>query len=197
MTQDRRGRGRPAASDGEDRRTALLLAAREQFATKGYARASLRAIAAQASVDPSLVKHYYGDKQALFLASLELPVDPLARIREVLDGGLAGLGERLVRTFLHSWDPHREAFSAIVRTGLVESTTTVEPVLEVVRTVLRDQLVERLDGADVELRAALVVSQVLGLGVARYVVGVEPMANAPAEDVARLHGPAIQALVDG
>ena len=48
MTQDRRGRGRPAASDGEDRRTALLLAAREQFATKGYARASLRAIAAQA-----------------------------------------------------------------------------------------------------------------------------------------------------
>ncbi|MGJ9411715.1 TetR family transcriptional regulator [Aeromicrobium sp. CF4.19] len=196
MAQERRGRGRPVAVDGVDRRTALLDAAREQFAAKGYAQASLRSIAAQAGVDASLVNHYFGDKQGLFIETLELPVNPLLRIRGVLDQGTEGLGERLVRTFLSSWDPHPAVFAAIVRTGLVESPEATGPVLEMVRTVLRDQLADVLDGDDAELRASLVVSQVLGLGVARYVMQVEPLASAVVEDVAVRHGSAIQALVD-
>lgn len=197
MTQARRSRGRPPAGDGHDRRTALVETARRQFAAKGFAGASLRSIAAEAGVDPSLVNHYFGDKQGLLVATLELPIDPLAKIRSALAGGTDGLGERLVRTFLSSWDPHREVFATMARTGLGSADPAAAPVAEVARAVLVGSLLEVLEGPDAELRAALVGSQVVGLGLLRYVAVVEPLASAGVEEVVALVGPALQRLVDG
>lgn len=145
-------------------------------------------------MDPSLVSHYFGDKQSLLVATLELPVDPAARIAEVLDGPVHDLGPRLVRTFVSTWDPHRDSFATLVRTTLSGHDVEHAPVLQLVNSILVEGLSRRLD--DDRLRAAAVASQVLGLGVARYVARLEPLATADVEDVVSLHGRAIQAVVD-
>ena len=98
----RRGPGRPA--DGGDRRTAILSAAREQFAATGYEAASVRGIARQAGVDPALVHHYFGTKEQVFVAAMQLPFQPGEMLPQVLAGDPEGLGERLVRLFLGAWD---------------------------------------------------------------------------------------------
>lgn len=193
MSETRRTRGRPRSDDAADRRAVLLDVARRHFAEKGFAGASLRGIAREAGVDASLVSHYFGDKQSLLVATLELPVDPAAKVAEVLDGPLEDLGERLVRMFVTTWDDHREAFATLVRTTLSGQDVAGTPVLQLVNAVVVDGLTQRLDGD--RLRAATVASQVLGLGVARYVAQLEPLASADVEDVVALHGRAIQSVL--
>ena len=78
-------------------REAILEAARRQFAERGYDRASLRAIAAEAGVDPGLVTHFHGSKQALFVAVVELPFEPAEVLPELLAGGTEDVGERVAR----------------------------------------------------------------------------------------------------
>jgi AcrR family transcriptional regulator len=61
-----------------DTRAEIVDAARAAFAERGYDGASLRGIARDAGVDPSLVHHYFDGKAALFVAALDLPADPRA-----------------------------------------------------------------------------------------------------------------------
>lgn len=199
MTTNRRGRGRPPAGDTADRRAAVLDAARRQFAERGFDRTSLRAIAGDAGVDPSLVRHYFGDKQGLLVATLDIPVDPLEKIGSVLAGPIASVGETLVRTFLEAWDPHREVFATLVRSTLTGDAGAESPVGQLVGRVIVDGLTHRLEHEEVDearLRAAQAASVVAGLGVARYVLRVEPLASASVDDVAARHGAAVQALLD-
>ena len=69
----------------QDTREAIIAAAREAFAEKGYDRASIRAIATGAGVDPALVHHYFGTKDQLFLATVNAPIDPAQILPRVLD----------------------------------------------------------------------------------------------------------------
>jgi AcrR family transcriptional regulator len=190
-----RGRGRPPKAGTADTRQAILDAARTQFASKGFDGASMRAIGTQAGVDPSLISHYFGDKARLLVATMALPVDPVAKITGALAGERADLGERLVRAFLEAWDPHREVMSMLVRTSLGSGDAHV-PMLEVARGVVSALIAERLEGEDRALRATLVASQIVGLAVLRYVACVAPLAGASVDDVARLYGPALQQVLD-
>src|SRR5512140_313481 len=98
----RRGR-RPGAPDT---RAAILDAARSAFAEKGFGGTTIRGVAAEAGVDAALVHHYFGTKDDLFVAALELPVDPRQAIAPALVDGPDGAGERLLRVFLGVWgDP--------------------------------------------------------------------------------------------
>ena len=101
----RRGR-RPGSPDT---RAAVLSAARERFAAQGYAGTSVRAVAAAAGVDPALVHHYFGTKDDLFLAALEVKVDPRLAMLPVIEGGVDGAGERLLRVFVRSGTTRRPA----------------------------------------------------------------------------------------
>ena len=195
MTASRRSRGRPAADDSFDTRQAILDAARTQFAAKGFAGASLRAIARDAGCDASLISHYFGDKSRLLVATMQLPVNPVEKIQSVVEGGPDGLAERLLRTFLESWDPHRDAFSTLVRTTL-GSDDAQAPMLQLARNVLISSLIDVLEGDDRELRATLVASQLIGMATMRYVVRMEPLASAPVDDVVRLYAAAMQRIVD-
>ena len=96
----RRGR-RPGSPDT---RAAILAEARTRFAAQGYAGTSVRAVAAAAGVDAALVHHYFGTKDDLFLAALELPVDPRRLVAPVVAGGPAGAAERFLDVFLSAWD---------------------------------------------------------------------------------------------
>ena len=59
---------------GESRYPASVLdAARATFAELGFTGASIRKIASTAGVDAALVHHYFGSKEKLFLATVEVP----------------------------------------------------------------------------------------------------------------------------
>src|SRR5262245_60233606 len=102
--QTRRSRRRGRRPGGADTRAQLLDAARAEFAEKGFDGATVRAIADRAGVDPAMVNHWFGGKDALFTATLDIPVDPAVLIHEVLPGDPERLAERIVGRFLLLWD---------------------------------------------------------------------------------------------
>lgn len=190
-----RRRGRPAGPTG-DTRERILDVARAHLAAKGYAGSSMRAIAREAEVDPSLISHYFGDKSGLLVATMALPFNPLEKIRTVLEGDLADMGERLIRTFLTSWDPHRDVFSALLRTTFGSGDPGSSPMVQLAQNVVVHSLSERMSGDDRDLRATLVGSQLIGMAALRYVARIEPTASASIDDMARLYGPAVQLVMD-
>lgn len=185
-----RPRGRPAGGGGE-RREVILAAARTRFAEQGYA-ASLREIAADAGVDRALVAHYFGNKQGLFLAALALPIDPTAVIGAALTGDRSGAAGRLLRAALTAWDEQTEAFATVLRTGLTEPSLVPDIAAHLIVPTVR----AHLDGPDADLRAALVASMMVGLGLQRHVVRLEPVASASHDDLMRTYAPALNALLD-
>src|SRR5687767_1541779 len=148
-------------------RTAILSAARQEFSCRGFEAATLRAIASTAGVDPALILHYFGSKRGLFVAAVELPVDPAA-FGHVLDGPTEELGERLVAFFLTAWDP---AGSRPILLALLRSAASDHLAAEALRERLTLEIlmpIMRRTGADApEWRASLAASQLAGLGMAR------------------------------
>ena len=189
----RRTRGRPAAGTAGDTRGEILAAARSQFAAKGFTATSMRSIAREAGVDASLISHYFGDKSQLLVATMDLPINPLEKLAGVVAGGVDGMAERLLRTFLSAWDPHREVFSTMVRTQLASDDAQM-PML--IRDVVAHTLADALEGDDRDLRATLVGSQLFGMAVARYVLQLEPLASTSIDAVVRRYAPSLQRLMD-
>lgn len=184
----RRGR-RPA---GQDTKDALLAAARAEFAEHGYQGARVRSIATTAGVDAAMVNHWFGGKDGLFVAAMDLPINPEQLIQRVLDGGVEELGERIVRTFLSVWDTTGGgAFVALLR-----SVANHEQAARMMREFITQTVFARLAAAvgpdRSDLRAALCGSQVFGLGMARYVVKLEPLASADVATLAAIIGPNLQ-----
>ena len=198
MTADpaRRGPGRPA--DGGDRRALILAAAREEFAGKGYAAASVRGIARSAEVDPALVHHYFGTKEQVFVAAMELPFAPAELVPQILDGPADRLGERLVRTFLGMWA--RPDFRAPML-GMLRSAMTGEQGAAMLREFVGSALLGRIAAAvgPVDpLRLQAAAAQMVGVVILRHVVRIEPMASAAEDDLVALVAPAVQRyLVEG
>lgn len=192
----RRTRGRPPAGDAADRRTAILDAARTRFAAQGFSGTSMRAIAREAGVDASLISHYFGGKAGLLVATMELPVNPVEKIGSVIEGGPDGMAERLLRTFLTAWDPHRDVFSSLVRTTL-GSGDAQAPMLQLAQNVLITSLLDVLEGDDRALRAPLIAGQLIGMATLRYVVRMPPLADASIDEVVRLYAPGMQVLISG
>jgi AcrR family transcriptional regulator len=179
----------------QDTREAIVQAAREAFAERGYDRASIRTIATSAGVDPALVHHYFGTKEQLFLVTVEAPIDPGSVFSTVLAGDDEDLPERLVRQFLTVWDhPVTGAAAvALIRSGLQHdwSARMLREFLtsQILRRVLRHL---RVDPAEAPLRGALVASQMMGLAMARYVVKLPPLAEADPETVVAALAPNIR-----
>jgi AcrR family transcriptional regulator len=189
----RRGR-RPGAPDT---RAAILTAARERFAAQGYAGTSVRAVAADAAVDPALVHHYFGSKEDLFLAALAVKVDPRVAMLPVIEGGVEGAGERLMRIFVTVWgdEETRLPLMGLVR-GLVDPGGQ-QLVRDGFQKIVLGPLGVALGIDQPERRMAHVGSQLVGLVVVRYVLEVEPLASMPAEQVVATYAPVIQGYLSG
>lgn len=188
----RRGR-RPGAPDT---RAAILAAARELFAAQGYAGTSVRSIAAAAGVDASLVHHYFGAKDDLFLAALELRVDPRVVVPPVFEGGLDGAGERLMRLFVSVWDDEEKRLPLL---GLVRGALDSGG-QQLVRDGFLRMVLEPLAaglGVDDERRMLLVASQLMGVVLLRYLLAVEPLASLPADELVALYAPTLQRYLSG
>lgn len=196
MSSEARGRGRRPG--GPDTRGQILAAARRSFADKGFGSTTIRAVAGDAGVDPALVHHYFGSKDDLFLAALEIPVDPRSLVPAVFDEGVAGAGERLVRLFLSVWDdPHtRLPLIALVRSSLAQEapeSLLQQGILRMVLAPLRDAL----PPGEADRRVQLVISQMAGLVLTRYLLALEPLASMPAEELVAWVAPNVQRYLDG
>ncbi len=188
-----RGR-RPGAPDT---RTEVLDAARTSFAEKGFRSTTIRAVASSAGVDPALVHHYFGTKDDLFIAALEIPVDPREVLAPVVAAGPDGAGERLLRTILGTWDDPalQPGLLAIARSligddsrGLVRKAFIPVVVGPVLAALVTDQP---------EVRIPLVASQIAGLVLTRYVLAVPQMVAMPPEDLVARMGPVLQHYLTG
>lgn len=195
MNVARRTGRRPGVSGT---RGAILEAARRRFIEHGYDRATIRAIAADADVDPALVYHYFGGKENLFAAVMDLPFEPAVAIPGLLAGDPDRLGERIVRMFLSVWDdaPDRNPMLGLIRSAVGNDRAAVM-VREAVQSVLFNQLARRLDQPDAELRASLAMSHLFGLALGRYVLRIKPLATADAEEIVAAIGPTIQRYLTG
>src|SRR5215212_12090458 len=114
----RTGKRGPGRRPGESQtRQAILAAARTQFAAHGWDGATVRAIARDADVDPSLVLHFYGSKAVLFTAATTWPFETDAAVEQIVPGPREQLGRRMAEFFLSIWeDPsRREPIMAMLR----------------------------------------------------------------------------------
>ena len=184
-------RGRRRGESGT--RDAIAEAAARLFGGEAYDRVTVRAIASAAGVDPALVIHYFGTKERLFLSVAGLPIPPEEVVARVLAGDRASAGLRLARFVVGVLeDPHERArVTAVVRAAASEPSAA-ELMRELLSRELTLPLAEALGSEDAALRANLAGSQVVGLIMARYVVGVEPLASAPAETVVAALAPTLQ-----
>lgn len=187
-TPKRTGR-RPGASDTRD---AIAQAAREQFAEVGYDRGTMRKIAAAAGVDPALVVHFYGSKEALFREVMALPpavADAMAQLAEV---DRETVGRRLAELVVAALE--NPATRTIVLGRIRSATSHPEAAALVRETVTRDMLriASGLGSDQPQLRANLVGTHVVGVSVARYIVKVEPLASLDPGELVNLLEPDFQ-----
>lgn len=189
----RRGR-RPGKADT---RGEILDAARQLFAERGYAGASVRAIAGAAGVDPALVHHYFGTKERLFLASVELPVDPREVLAPAIALGPDGMGERLVRAFVTAWDDPDTGPQLVAFAISLMDPSGRELVAHGILPVLILPLGKAIGITEPDRRMTLVASQILGLILVRYVLALEPVASMSADQVVAIYGPTVQRYLTG
>ncbi|MEU4265008.1 TetR family transcriptional regulator [Streptomyces sp. NPDC025273] len=191
-----RRRGRPsrtAGSTGPDARARILAAARAEFAGRGYDKTSIRGIAKEAGVDAALVHHYFGTKDEVFAAAIEVSFEPALVIPELLGGPVEGMGERLARSFIGVWENPvtRAPLLAVLRSAL-----THEAAAKVLRGFVLRRLLERvaadLDVPDPTFRAELAASHMIGIAILRYVVQAEPLASADPEKIIDMVAPTLQ-----
>jgi AcrR family transcriptional regulator len=164
----------------------------------GYDRTTMRSVAMEAGVDQKLVAYFFVSKQQLFIAATELPVDPAEALPAVLAGGAEGTGERLAA---HVVGILEDRSTGGQMTGLVRAAASEPQATQMVRDLLTDGiLVPVANSLAVDrpaLRVALVSSQIVGLLMARYIMGIEPLASLPAEEVQALLAPTFQRYLVG
>jgi AcrR family transcriptional regulator len=189
--QPARKRGGRRGGDA-DTRGDILRAARTQFAA-GYSATSVRGIAREAGVDPSLVVQYFGGKDGLFEAVLADAIRPHETLDHALAGGSADFGRRLAEYFFGIWeDPARRGpFQAMLVSAASNDTAR-----ELLQRFVTGQIIARLAGVsrrkDATLRAELAGSQLIGAALVRYVYRIPPLCDVPVEQVIKPVGATIQ-----
>ncbi|MEW2396238.1 TetR family transcriptional regulator [Streptomyces sp. NPDC046862] len=193
-----RRRGRPSRTDSADApaaRDRILDAAREEFSERGYDKTSVRGIAKAAGVDSALVHHYFGTKEQVFEAAVEVAFSPVLVVREaVVEGPLDGVGERMTRAIFGLWEnpATRTPLLAIVRSA-VNNEAAAAVFRRLVSSQLLYRIARKLDLPDAELRAELAAAQLVGTAMLRYVIKVEPLASADPEQIIARVAPVVQA----
>ncbi|NDL56681.1 TetR family transcriptional regulator [Phytoactinopolyspora mesophila] len=176
----------------EETKAKILAAARERFAADGYERSTIRAIATDACIDPSMVMRYFGSKEKLFAAAadfdLELPsLSGLERDRA---------GSLMVEHFLDRWDAD-DGLMVLLRSGV-----TNDDAAERMRDIFAGQIMPVVaelsdDQSTVAVRGALAATQILGFALARYILRFPPIVDMSRDEVVAWLGPTVQRYLTG
>jgi AcrR family transcriptional regulator len=181
--------GRPAGTDGTTRER-VRGAAREVFATEGYRGATMRAIATRAGVDIALLSHYFGNKDGLFAATLELPEEAYGLLAGALSGPLETQGERLTRGYLTLWE---EPATSTQLQALARSALSNEGASERLRALLTGAITGL--GTLISGRRtgfAFAMTQLLGVALGRHLIGVPQLVEPSLEEVVARTAPVVQ-----
>lgn len=180
----------PRQSRAERRRATearILDSARELFAEKGFDRTTIRAVASAAGVDPALVMQYFGSKRELFSRAVQtVPALPTAT-----DAG--ALVDQLLATLGLKLGGLPEGALAMMRSMLTDPAAADQVRVTLGRQI--DGIAAAMPAAeDRELRAALVVTTLLGITIGHQLLGLAPLRDAPADRVAALLRPVVESL---
>lgn len=174
-------------------REAILAAAREQFAGKGFDGASLRTIAAGAGVDAGLIRHFFGSKDDLFAATLQIPDEIIQRVLAALAGDRDHLGERMALAYFTLWEDPATAGPLL---AIARSAIASDKAGDRLRAILSARVLQHatplLATDQQETRATLAGAHLLGIALARYVLRVESLASLEREALVAMCAPAIQ-----
>ncbi len=191
-------KGRPGRRPGpSSTRPKILAAARALFAARGYHATTVRDIAAEAGVNAALVHHYFGTKEHVFVAAMNLPLNPADLISRLRDGGpRAQLGERVVRLFARTW---RDPATGQPLQALLRAAASTEQGATMMRQFVEDVMLPRVatELGVSRVRAAGAFSQLIGFAVAATILRVEPLASASDDEVVALLAPSVQRYLDG
>jgi len=193
LNSARRSGRRPG---GTRTRTAILESARRLFAARGFDGASLRAVAGDAGVDPALVVHFFGGKDELFAASLQLPYSP-DEIHGMLAGDPQTLGRRVAVLYLKKLFREKAAtVGSLLRSSVTNprAAAMLRRTLEATAHAIFPRL---LPGAEAELRGELVASHMMGLFLARRILAVEPIASEDEDRLVEMVAPTLQRYLTG
>jgi len=176
-------------------RQAILAAARQRFTHDGYERTTVRSVATDAGVDPSMVMRYYQSKEGLFSAAIDIDLH-LPGAAEVPLDQLAGL---LARHFVSRWegDLADEAIMVLLRSAVTNSAAA-----ERIHAVFGRQVVNLVrtathDDPDAELRAGMISTQLLGIALSRYVLQLPPVATLDPETLIGVVTPVLHHFLTG
>lgn len=185
---------RPGGASTHD---AVLLAARALFAERGYRATSVRAIAAAAGVTPAMIHHFFGSKQQVFLAAIRMPIDPAAVLGELLRRPRDEFPEHFVRRFVGYWsDPETgPALQSMIRSVVAGGDETGAAIRAYASTVLLPRVAEALDLPPDRVAAAL--SIMIGMAVARWIIGIEQLAALSVEELVARYVPIVRAALRG
>ncbi|MGH3650292.1 MAG: TetR family transcriptional regulator [Acidimicrobiia bacterium] len=181
-----------------DTRADILEAARESFSEKGYARSTIRSIAASAGVDPALIHHYFGTKEELFAVSIDVPFPPAEKVVAAFADAGGDTGRVLAETFFSIWEQERPRASLLgmLRSAMGGEDRAVAAFRQFVTVEIQNRIAPLIGGEDARLRALLMASHLVGIAMTRYVVRLEPMASTSIEEIIDLVAPRIQSYLD-
>jgi AcrR family transcriptional regulator len=167
------------------------------FATGGFSATSVRSVAAKAGVDPALVHHYFGSKDDLFVAALQLPFDFREVVGPIAAAGPDGAAERMLPLFLSIWDDPELQTPLLALARSLTDPSSKELMRDGFLKVVIGPLGQALGIDEPERRMPIVASQVMGLIFMRYLLQVEPIASMPADEVVATYAPTIQRYLTG
>jgi AcrR family transcriptional regulator len=193
-----RGRGVGRRAGSPDTRAEILEAARRQFAAHGYDRATMRAIAGEAGVDPSLIHHYFGTKDQLFAISIDIPEQAAKAIQTIRSEDSDQLGRCLAETFFMVWEQEeaRTSLLGILRSATGGEDQAAAAFRQFLTAVILESISPKVEGERGRLRALLMASHLVGIAMTRYVMKLEPVASASIGEIVDLVAPRIQSYVD-
>lgn len=181
--------------DPEMTKQAILVAARDRFGTVGFDRATIRSIATQADVDPALIIHHFTNKQRLFVAAHELPLDPGALIEEIAAAPPEERGERITRAYLAVLGAPGSPALSLLRAAATNADAAAM-LREFVEDAFLREATRLTGGPDAELRVALIGSHLMGVIYAREMIGVLPLAERSTEELVAAVAPAVQRYLE-
>lgn len=190
---NKRGRGRPVKPIGARER--LLHAARERFNTHGYASTTVRAVAKDAGVDHSLVNYYFGSKEGLFGAVIELVKTP----GEVLTAAMnradrTRLAPSILDAAVATWDvPEQQLIIGQLFTGSLADPATHRIMTEYVQSQLFARIAAAVGGPEATRWASGIAATITGLFFTRYVLRLEPIASMSRAEIVRYLTPPLEA----
>ncbi|RBQ21714.1 TetR/AcrR family transcriptional regulator [Spongiactinospora rosea] len=189
--------GRPPSGDGRNR-DRILAAARHEFAAKGFRGATMRSIAAAAGVDVALLAHYFGNKDGLFAATLQLPGQAVQQVQGAFDGPVGELGERLARAYLSLWEDPGLAGSlrATVASALAHEGAR-EQLRELLTAALPEDVHSLLPGDDPDLRLGLALNHLFGIALGRHLLRLPPLADRDLPTLLAAIAPTVQHYLTG